>query len=328
MKETNNIMVFCNEDQDMSIKSYLQEHGGFSSRLLRFIKKEGAIFIQGKQVRLDMEFAKGETMEVRMPEEKVDAEAEDKPLEILYEDLDVLVVNKEANIVTHPTKGHPDGNLANRVAHHFLKNSICGKIRFVNRLDRDTTGVVIIAKSKFSHQHIQNQMQAKLVDKVYYGLVEGMVESENGFVDLPIGRPSEDSIQRAVMEEGKASLTRYETLYATSQASFLRLQLETGRTHQIRVHMKAMGHPLLGDELYNPMSEGFGMERQALHGGEIRFIQPRTGKLVVVQASLPEDMKNAMGILKWDHVVERIEIEGLRTLASGAVPNGDEGAAM
>ncbi|QSX08342.1 RluA family pseudouridine synthase [Alkalibacter rhizosphaerae] len=304
MKETNNVMIFSNEGFDKQIKGYLQEEGGFSSRLLRFVKKEGALYINGKQMRLDQVFRSGEVLEVRMPEEAVDVEGEDKPLDVLYEDLDILVVSKEPNMVTHPTKGHPDNNLANRVAHHFMKSGIAAKIRFVNRLDRDTTGVVVIAKSKFAHQHIQNQMQDKKVEKVYYALVERSVQPSNGVVDLPIGRPSDDSIIRTVMETGKSSTTHYETLYGDSKATLLRLYLETGRTHQIRVHMKAVGHPLIGDTLYNPEGTTFGMDRQALHGGEIRLIQPRTGKRLVIRAPLPEDMKVCMDRMGWPDLME------------------------
>lgn len=299
-------MVFENHGKEICIRTYLQEEKGFSSRLLRFIKKEGSILVSGKKAWLDGVFPQDGIMEVRMPQEKVDAEPENKPLDILYEDLDVLVVNKEPHMVTHPTKGHPDNNLANRVAHYFLENRICAKIRFVNRLDRDTTGIVVIAKSKFAHQHIQNQMQADLVKKVYYALVEGQAEHE-GVVDLPIGRPSEESIQRSIMEDGKASVTHYETLYSDERASLLRLRLETGRTHQIRVHMKAVGHPLIGDELYNPDSESYGMDRQALHGGEIHFIQPRNGTQISVKAPLPKDMKDTMDALGWSVAYEVME---------------------
>lgn len=275
------------------------EDRGFSSRLVRFIKKEGIVLRNGKKVRLDEAIQQGDQLEVRMPVEAVDTEPEDKPLDVLYEDLDLLVVNKPANLVTHPTKGHPENNLANRVAHYFLHRGVEAKIRFVNRLDRDTTGVVVIAKSKFAHQHLQSQMQDGQVLKVYYGLVQGDVQQDEGIVDLPIGRPSEESIQRSIMEEGKASVTRFRKIYSTTEASFLEFVLETGRTHQIRVHMKAIGHPLLGDELYNSESEGIKMERQGLHGGRIQFTQPRTGEQVIVRATLPQDLIETMKKLAW-----------------------------
>lgn len=305
MKETNNLMVFTCTTESKKIKDYLMEDRGFSSRLVRFIKKEGTVLRNGKKVRLDEKIGMDDLLEVHMPVEAVDADPEDKPLDVLYEDLDLLIVNKPSNIVTHPTKGHPENNLANRVAFYFLQKGIEAKIRFVNRLDRDTTGVVVIAKSKFAHQHLQNQMQDGQVLKIYYGLVFGEVHEAEGMVDLPIGRPSEESIQRSVMEEGKASVTRFRRIYSTKKASLLEFVLETGRTHQIRVHMKAIGHPLLGDELYNPESEDFEMKRQGLHGGRIQFAQPRTGEPISIRAPLPEDMIQTMKNLSWPEKIWR-----------------------
>lgn len=294
MNESNNVIIYRNEGADATVQNYLLKSRGFSSRLLRFIKQEGTLLIEGKSTRLYETLRHGGILVVQMPEEEVDAEPEDKPLEIVYEDLDVLVVNKEPYMVTHATKGHPENHLANRVANYFIHAHIHAKIRFVNRLDRDTTGLVVIAKSKFAHQHLQLQMKEKQVEKVYYGLAQGRVTPLEGVVDLPIGRLSDESIERGIMDTGKASVTRYRTLKSTDEASFLRFHLETGRTHQIRVHMKALGHPLLGDSLYNPQSEGYGMTRQALHGGEMQFFQPRSGERISMTAPLPEDMKVVM----------------------------------
>ncbi|MBF7096909.1 RluA family pseudouridine synthase [Alkalibacter mobilis] len=290
MKESNNVIMYVNESENKLIKDYLQGNKGFSSRLLKFIKREGKILLNGKKVNVIQEMKPGDILTVLMPTEKIDAEPSEYKIEVVYEDSDVLIVNKEANMVTHPTKGHQENNLANGVAKYFVDHDIDAKIRFVNRLDRDTTGLVIIAKSKFAHQHIQGQMKDDKVVKIYYAVVEGRTPEIEGKIDLPIGRLTEESIVREITDTGKNSVTYYKCLKSNGQNSLVELRLETGRTHQIRVHMKEIGNPLAGDSLYNPEGSNTKIRRQALHSGKVGFFQPRSGQWIEVECRLPDDM--------------------------------------
>jgi 23S rRNA pseudouridine1911/1915/1917 synthase len=291
MKEDNNTFVYKNNCGEISLKSYLADCKGYSSRLIRFIKREGKMLVNRKTARMDRVLSQGDEVAVLMPVEEIDAPAQKIDLKIIYEDLDLLIVAKEALMVTHPTRSHQENNLANGVAYYFSEKEIKAKIRFVNRLDRDTTGLVVIAKSKFAHQHLQSQMKEGNIKKTYFAVVHGVLKDNSGTIDLPIGRESDESFERSVMAEGKKSVTHYDVLKSNNMYSLVKLDLETGRTHQIRVHMKALGHPLAGDPLYNPGNSDM-IDRQALHSGEMEFIQPRTGKKIKVEASIPEDMKN------------------------------------
>ncbi|HAE62150.1 MAG TPA: RluA family pseudouridine synthase [Eubacteriaceae bacterium] len=289
MKEDNNTFVYINKEE-LILKDYLSTVKGYSSRLLRFIKREGIILVNQKPARMDKALTPGDIIIVKMPIEEIDAPAQKLDLDIIYEDLDLIVVSKKPLMVTHPTRSHQENNLANGIAYHFNKNRVKAKIRFVNRLDRDTTGLVVIAKSKFAHQHLQSQMKEGLIKKTYFAVVHGCISNKKGTIDLPIGRLSEETFERCVMEEGKRSITRYEVLKSDGAYSLVKLELETGRTHQIRVHMKAIGHPLAGDPLYNPENED-SIKRQALHSGEMEFMQPRSGEKIKVSADIPEDMR-------------------------------------
>ncbi|NTW71579.1 MAG: RluA family pseudouridine synthase [Eubacteriaceae bacterium] len=271
------------------LQDFLQNRKGYSSRLIRMIKREGSVLLNGRRAIMIDFVAEGDEVLIKMPVEKIDCSPQNIPLKIVYEDHDILVADKESGMVTHPTRSHQENNLANAVANYFMKTNISAKIRFVNRLDRDTTGLVVIAKNKFAHQHIQNQMQENKVEKIYFAVVEGIVEANQGTIDLPIGRNGEDTFERSVMEDGKPSVTHYTVLKRYEGHTLVRLNLETGRTHQIRVHMKAIGHPITGDSLYN-INIHPGIERQALHAGEIEFSLPRSGEKIRLSAPIPKDM--------------------------------------
>lgn len=272
-------------------RDYLVEYCNYSSRLVRKIKREGDILVNGQKVTLSYLVAKGDKLIIYLGEEDIDAEPENIPTTIVHEDEDILVLNKEPGFVTHATLGHPTGNLANAIAYHWKNTGVQAKIRFVNRLDRDTSGIIVIAKNKFAHQFIQDEMKENKVEKIYWAIVEGAVQAEKATIDAAIGRPYEDSIERVIMEEGQRAVTHYQVIKRFKNHTLIQLQLETGRTHQIRVHAKGIGHPIIGDNLYNPHSIEL-IQRQALHAKSIKFVHPRTRKMMGFEAELPRDMSD------------------------------------
>ena len=288
------------DDGEMTVKQILKRRMGFSSRLLQKLKSGGKVMRNGVQVRLFADVIEGDVIRVQLPEERCSFLPEDIPICPVYEDEDLLVIDKQPGIVVHPTKGHPSGTIANGLMRYMERSGHSFKIRFVNRLDRDTSGLLIVAKNSHCQDSMMKQMKRNQVEKTYLAVVHGMIPEENSTVDLPIGRPQEDSVQRWVMEDGYPSVTHYRVLQRfagkkteeepPSGFTFVRLKLETGRTHQIRVHMAYTGHPLVGDSLYG-REEPQLIGRQALHAASLSFFQPVSGQKIVCEAPLPADMK-------------------------------------
>ncbi len=233
-------------------------------------------------------------------DEHQNIEPEDMNIEIVYEDNDIIVINKRPGIVVHPTKGHPTGTLSNGILYHFKKNGEKSIVRLVSRLDRDTSGLIIIAKNQFSHMRLASDMSKDSFRKIYIAVVHGSMKEKEGRINLPIYKEEEsESIKRIVDERGQESITTYEVLEELSKGSVVRLELETGRTHQIRVHMSHLGHPLYGDSLYGKGEEEKEyIERQALHAYKLEFPHPRTGDILKLQCSLPDDIKNLIEKIK------------------------------
>lgn len=281
-----------------SLKDMLTNHHDYSSRLLRQIKRDGNITRNGKDCWLTDPVLKGDEVVVTFPLEKYDIMPVKGSVNIVYEDDEVLVVNKEANCVTHPTKSHQEDTLANFVAHYWEERGTPGKIRFVNRLDRDTTGLVVIAKNKYVHHYIQSRMKTEQVKKTYVAFVNNVPKEEAGCIRASIGRPSEESLIRTVMKGGKESVTHYRVLENYRNAAMVELVLETGRTHQIRVHLQYIGCPIIGDSLYNTdQNPNYGIGRQALHAAKLNLTLPKTGELEL-SAELTEDLMKLRDVLR------------------------------
>ncbi|MDO4289181.1 MAG: RluA family pseudouridine synthase [Eubacterium sp.] len=275
----------------LPVKEVLVRRYGYSSRLLRQIKREGTLTINGRDCWLTDTVENGDEVTITFPEETFDFKAVAGPLDIVYEDDEVLVANKAYDCVTHPTKSHQEDTLANYVAWHWQSLGVKSKVRFVNRLDRDTSGLVVIAKNKYVHHYIQSRMKGEEVTKTYIAFTNGVPQAPAGTIRAPIGRISQDSIERQVMASGKMSVTHYEVLEDYGDAAMVRLVLETGRTHQIRVHLKHIGCPIIGDSLYNTGDNpDYGIKRQALHAAGLVFPLPKSGK-TEVRADLTEDLK-------------------------------------
>ncbi|MGD9568580.1 MAG: RluA family pseudouridine synthase [Sedimentibacter sp.] len=290
----NNILNYTIQENNKTVKGIMFENLNFSRRLSKKLELSDRLFLNGKVTRLNKSVFTGDILSIEFDEEEDEYDAVDIPIEIVYEDNDLLVVNKPPYIVVHPTKSHQNNTIANGVAHYFKQQNIKRKVRLVNRLDMNTSGIVIIAKHPYAHNELANQMKSNLVDKYYYAIVEGIIIDELGIINEPIARLNPEDIIRVVHPSGKECITKYTVEKRFNNMTLVKLKLETGRTHQIRVHMKHIGHPVLGDTLYGKESEL--IKRQALHCYEMKFLQPVTGKEIVITCPLPEDMNRAMNI--------------------------------
>lgn len=288
-------------DESMTIKEILKERIGISSRLYTRLKKNKKIVING-EVRMPHENAKtGDIINLDFDYEKNTFDIEEHPLDIIYEDEVLIIVNKDPFYVVHPTKGHPTGTLMNFVGFHMAEQKDFSKIRFVNRLDRDTSGIVIMAKNQFIHHQLSEAMREKTIDKTYIALVKGVVEKDEQLIDLPIDREDVDSIKRMVREDGKPCQTKIKVIKRFVDYTLLEVKLLTGRTHQIRVHLTHIGHPIVGDELYNEHSDL--IDRQFLHCTQMAFKHPLTDEYIKVNAEYKEDMNcclKQIGGVSWE----------------------------
>lgn len=277
------------EDSGKSLKQVLKGRLDLSSRLLSKLKRSKTVYVNGVHYKYYETVREGDQIKLIMEEEADDFIPQNIALEIVYEDVDLMLINKQPGLVTHPTKSHPHTTIANAAIWHLRNRGLACKIRFVNRLDMNTSGLLIIAKNPYSHHIMSRQMQEDRVEKRYTAFVWGLVENDEGKIAAPIYRPSNDSIQRIVDERGQESLTEYRVIERYNGATMLEVNLITGRTHQIRVHLSHLGHPLIGDSLYGKDDSNL-IDRQALHATYLSFLQPRYKNRVEVRAGLPEDL--------------------------------------
>lgn len=279
------------EEAGKKMREFL-EHRELSSRYIRRSVRQGDIYLNGVGLQNNARLKTGDEIHLRLGEESLNVKAQDGPLEILWEDEDLFILNKPPHIVTHTAKDDLDHTLINYVAGYFLKEGIARKVRFVNRLDRDTSGVILVAKNSYAHSMLSKQMEGQSVEKKYLALCSGWFTQQEGEIIAPIGL-SEDGIRREVTSCGQYARTSYrvlkEGIWQKEKISLVEVKLYTGRTHQIRVHLSHLGHPIIGDGLYGRSSSW--MDRQALHSCYLKIIHPRSGEIVEVKAPLPEDMQ-------------------------------------
>lgn len=319
--------IITEEDAQTPIKSLLRSKFSFSGRLLTKLKYQNLVFLNGEPVAGWITPKPGDVLSIKLPEEKSDFPPEDIPIYPVYEDDDILVINKQPGVIVHPTKGHPYHTIANGLMQYMIDTDQCFKIRFVNRLDMDTTGLLIVAKNSHAQDDLVKQMKANSTEKRYLAVVAGILEEDQFTIDLPLGRPDPEDVRRKVMEDGGyPSVTQVKVLaryngegfgsglaaYAGYKDSIMEdaeikevsfkpgdlitvngdlitvaelppgftlveLKLETGRTHQIRVHMSHIGHPLIGDHLYGGYNPAL-LDRQALHAYKLCFRHPVSGE--------------------------------------------------
>ena len=290
-------LISYTSEEDSTLKEILLDKLNFSVRSLSKMKREQSVLINGEFKKPSTSVKKGDLIEVKIEEDMANFEPQDLNLEILYDDFDIIMVNKPPFMVVHPTKSHYDKTVANGVTDYIIKNNEKVKVRFVNRLDMNTSGLVIVAKNAYAHHTLSVDMGENKVEKTYITVVKGIVENDFGTINQPIYRPTEDSIKRVIDERGQASVTHYKVLERLNDATILEVKLETGRTHQIRVHMEYIGHGIIGDELYGYVDEEL-INRQALHAYSLEFNQPRTKEKLNFKADIPEDMKNLIEKLR------------------------------
>jgi len=261
--------------------------------------EEGRVLVDGKRPAKSLRLGGGETVTVELPDpEPLDVQPEDIPLDIVYEDGDVIVVNKPKGLVVHPAPGHPNGTLVNALLHHCgaSLSGIGGVLRpgIVHRIDRDTSGLIIAAKNDLAHQKLAAQLADHTLARTYECIVVGNLREDSGTVDAPIGRCPADRKKQAVVLDGRRAVTHWEVIARYPGFTHIRCRLETGRTHQIRVHMAYIGHPILGDTVYGAKKPVPGLQGQCLHAVGLQFLHPRTGEAVTLSCPLPEEFQTQL----------------------------------
>ena len=291
-------------DTGKRLDVYLSEYSeGFSRSYAAKLIDEGRVSVDGKTVKRSYKLSGEEEIAVDLPDLKpLEVPAENIPLDVVYEDEDVLVVNKPRGMVVHPAAGHATGTLVNAVLYHCggQLSGINGVLRpgIVHRIDRDTTGLLMIAKNDAAHQSLAAQLKEHSVTRRYLAVVQGRLEEEEGTVDRPIGRDRKNRLRMAPDDSGKRAVTHYRIVERFARYTLIECRLETGRTHQIRVHMASIGHPLLGDVLYGAAPAKWATEGQCLHAAVIGFIHPVTGKYMEFTAAMPADMQRVIAKLR------------------------------
>ena len=281
------------EDAGKTVGTFLLEHE-YTPTCIKFLKKaENLITVNGKWEFVNKELQENDILETVFldDENSENIPSVEMPLDIVYEDEDVLVLNKPPKLPIHPTKGYEYHSLANGVVYYYEKQGIPFVFRSINRIDKDTTGLVIVAKNMLSGSILGEAMRNREIRRTYLAVTEGELP-ERGTIDLPIGRREGSAVERCIDENGAKAVTHYERLHYANGHSLAQIRLETGRTHQIRLHMRAIGHPLPADVLYNENFAVIG--RHALHSWKLEFPHPITKEILCFEQEMPEDMKNIL----------------------------------
>ena len=287
-------LTAATEHAGVRLDAFLSADGALTRSQAARLIAEGRGRVNGKPAAKSARLSGGETVTVDVPQLRETAlPPQDIPLDVVYEDDDVIVVNKPTGLVVHPAPGHPDGTLVNALLHHCGESlsGIGGEKRpgIVHRIDRDTSGLIIAAKNDAAHLALSAQLKDHSLSRTYECLVTGNMKQDSGTVDAPIGRSSADRKKMAVVPTGRRAVTHWEVVARYPGVTHLRCRLETGRTHQIRVHMAYIGHPILGDTVYGAKKPVPGLTGQCLHATGLRFVHPRTGEPVELHCPLPPE---------------------------------------
>lgn len=298
--------LMADPEESIRIDKYLSSQFQELSRsYLQKLLKDGGVFVNDKPVKSNYKVVEGDRIRLDVPE-AVEPEilAEEMDLDILYEDKDIILINKPKGMVVHPAAGHYTGTLVNGLMAHCRGDlsGINGVMRpgIVHRIDMDTTGVLIVCKNDKAHNNIAEQLKEHSITRKYYAIVHGVLKEEEGSINAPIGRHPTDRKKMSINQKnGKPAVTHYQVLERFSRYTYVECQLETGRTHQIRVHMASIGHPLLGDQVYGPARPGFnGLQGQTLHAGVLGIRHPSTGQYMEFSAPLPAYFQELLEKLK------------------------------
>ncbi|KHD13818.1 RluA family pseudouridine synthase [Clostridium butyricum] len=291
------------QDEGLRIDKYLSNIFKDKSRsfIQGLIEKEN-VKVNSKALKSNYKLKKADEIEIMIPEPEIlSVEAENIPIDIVYEDEDVIVVNKAQGMVVHPAPGNYNGTLVNALLYHCKDlSSINGVIRpgIVHRIDKDTSGILVIAKNDDAHNKLSEQLKDHSMKREYYALIEGRLKNNDGTIDKPLGRCKKDRLKIGIIEDGKRAVTHYEVVERYNGYTLVKCVLETGRTHQIRVHMASIGFPLVGDPLYGFKRQKFKLDGQVLHARTLGFIHPRTGEYMEFTSELPQYFCDLINKLK------------------------------
>ena len=293
------IFEFIIEETAVSetIRDFLKTHGFSTQNIIALKKMPESILVNGKWEYVSYCLKKNDRLTIHLQEQAGSEKIlpVSLPLEIIFEDEDILVLNKPAGMPIHPSQNNYDNTLANAVAYYYESKNVPFIFRCTNRLDRDTTGLTVLAKNMVSANLLSEMVRNRTMHREYLAIVDGVIPDSKGTVTAPIARTADSTIERCVdFEHGESAVTHYQKLETSENNTLLLLALDTGRTHQIRVHMKHLGYPLIGDFLYNPDTRL--ISRQALHSYRLSFLHPIKGATLSFTAPLPSDMRNAMNI--------------------------------
>ena len=294
--------IVCKEDENKRIDAYLAKKSEDLSRVaIQRLIDEEKILVNNKKTKASYKVQDGDiiSLEKETPKE-VSLQAQDIPIEIIYEDNDIIVVNKPKGMVVHPANGNPDGTLVNAIM-AICKDSLSGiggELRpgIVHRLDKDTSGILVVAKNDKAHINMSEQIKNHEVQKTYLALVRGIVKENEASINMPIGRSDKDRKKMAVKKNGKEAITHFKVLerYPKQNCTLLEVKIETGRTHQIRVHLSHIGYPVIGDEVYSSGKNEWNIKGQCLHAKSLKFKHPITNKEMFLEADLPEYLKKIL----------------------------------
>ena len=300
------------EDAGKRLDAYLAEFADISRSAAAKLIESGDVTVSGKKSEKKYQLKANDEIELTIPEaEEYEAEPENIPLDVVYEDSDIIVINKPSGMVVHPAPGNYTGTLVNALLYH-CKDSLSGiggvmRPGIVHRIDKDTSGLLVVAKNDAAHRALSEELGYHGIEREYHALVRGGFKEESGTVNLPIGRHPVDRKRMAVIKSGESAreaITHYEVIRAYGQITYLKLRLETGRTHQIRVHMSHLGHALLGDEVYSTSKIPFEKQHaplfdgQVLHAKRLCLTHPRTGERMTFECELPDNFKKLIDILE------------------------------
>lgn len=292
--------IIVRDAQNIRLDSYIvTEDKEISRAMVQRLLEEGNILVNGQIKKNSYKVKDGDNIEINIPEVKeTKIEAQDIPIEIVYEDSDIIVVNKPKGLVVHPANGNPDGTLVNAVM-NICKESLSGiggekRPGIVHRLDKDTSGLLIVAKNDKAHINMSEQIKDRKVNKKYIALVKGIIKEDEATINMPIARSKKDRKKMAVDKNGKEAVTHFKVIKRYDKYTLLEIKIDTGRTHQIRVHMSEIGHPVVGDEVYSNGKNEFGVKGQMLHAKSLDFTHPITGVQMHLEADIPDYFKEIL----------------------------------
>ena len=304
IKESNLVGDLKVEETGIRLDAYITSKlEDLSRNMVQKLIKKGDILVNNKEEKESYKVQKGDQILVVIPKpEEKGLKKQEIPLDIIYEDEDILVVNKPKGMVVHPGNGNPDGTLVNAIMAHCEDSlsGIGGEIRpgIVHRIDKDTSGLLVIAKNDKAHINLSEQIKNRQVNKIYVALVKGIISENEATINMPIGRSTKDRKKMAVDKNGKEAVTHFKVIKRYNKYTYIKVKIDTGRTHQIRVHMSNIGYPIVGDIVYSNGKNDFGIEGQMLHAKELEFKHPITGKLMHFEAPLPKYFEEILSKLE------------------------------